>query len=929
MKDSPTLENELHNDELALPLESYANGYAIDAEGWNQVRVSGLEPTRRTQIRKDPGKVSSKDHLDMTGIVVNQVSQDINNAEPTILLGDMFKGFQFLHELGHGAFGRVFLAKQEGLAGRFVALKVSRDAISESQHLARLQHTNIVPIYSLHRAGELHAVCMPYFGCTTLADLCNNLGQSEGMPTSGRLVVSTVQNRRSTLRGLDKSLPVVPQADLPSRPTVAPALLSLEEMAYVDAVLWIGAQLAEGLHHAHECGILHLDLKPANVLLTDDGRPMLLDFNLAEKVTDTNSANRAHVGGTLPYMSPEQMRAFSGISIDFDARTDIYALGLILYQLLTGRLAFPTYQGAANQVLNPMLEDRIKGAPLLRPGNPVISPAVEAIVLKCLEADREKRYKTAQELAEDIKRHRAHLPLLHTKESSWHERCVKWLRRNPKIASPWVAATVMITIAACIITGTAIWSHNHEKRNLENLMEARRIEANRKFREFNEILHAANHLLTAFDPKNRQEALHLALKALNIYGVLIDSNWKRFPLFTDLVPTERDELDTSITALASLIVHSRIIADGSPEVKQFEAFINANLEKNPNGNSSHFNLLRATELVAQKKHHNALPYLESAILDSPQSLFTWFLKARCHHHLGQSADAAFCYGRCLSLNPSFIHALQGRGALHYSHTGNLHQALADFKEALRLNEDYLEARIDLATVYHRLGNNNEALSHLDKALTVSNCPPRVFFIREKVKRTLGDTDGADLDLKRGLETKPIEAVDYISRGFALKDTDHLAALADFTTAEKINPRSFESLNNQAHIYGDILKQNNKAVQILDRAFRMYPENTDMRSARAVFMARVGRSEEALNEISRLLHLIKSPVIYYRAACVYSITAKDNPDRLRDARRWLSRAISEGFGIEEANNDSDLLDLWNDPESNDLFESIQELLRNAK
>jgi serine/threonine protein kinase len=83
----------------------------------------------------------------LTGIVVNQVSQDINNAEPTILLGDMFKGFQFLHELGHGAFGRVFIAKQEGLAGRFVALKVSRDAISESQHLARLQHTNIVPIY--------------------------------------------------------------------------------------------------------------------------------------------------------------------------------------------------------------------------------------------------------------------------------------------------------------------------------------------------------------------------------------------------------------------------------------------------------------------------------------------------------------------------------------------------------------------------------------------------------------------------------------------------------------------------------------------------------------------------------------------------------------------------------------------------------------
>src|SRR5262249_11483134 len=115
----------------------------------------------------------------------------------------------------------------------------------------------------------------------------------------------------------------------------------LEGLPFVDAVLALGGQLADGLAHAHRRGILHRDLKPANVLLTDEGRPLLLDFNLAEDTKLRGSAERASIGGTLPYMAPEHMGAFRNAGGSIDARCDLYGLGVILFELLTGRHPFP------------------------------------------------------------------------------------------------------------------------------------------------------------------------------------------------------------------------------------------------------------------------------------------------------------------------------------------------------------------------------------------------------------------------------------------------------------------------------------------------------------------------------------------------------------------------------------------------------------
>src|SRR5262249_46287240 len=157
---------------------------------------------------------------------------------------------------------------------------------------------------------------------------------------SGKELVSTIIARKSTVRDTDSPTvgkrrpanqpPDAPtkgapgeQAGLPPSNCSTANLEILQGLSYVEAILWIGSRLADGLAHAHERGIVHRDLKPANVLLSDEGQPMLLDFNLAQD-TKPGSATLALVGGTLPFMAPEQLVAYRDETINPDPRSDLY-----------------------------------------------------------------------------------------------------------------------------------------------------------------------------------------------------------------------------------------------------------------------------------------------------------------------------------------------------------------------------------------------------------------------------------------------------------------------------------------------------------------------------------------------------------------------------------------------------------------------------
>jgi serine/threonine protein kinase/Tfp pilus assembly protein PilF len=236
--------------------------------------------------------------------------------------GDEFLGYRLLEELGKGAVGRVFLAQQTAMRDRLVVVKITPRGLREAHTLALLSHPHIVPVYRCDEEPKtgLAAICMPYVGRVTMEDLL--VAAQDGVERDYPSLLAELQRR------------------FPADPSLANAAERRPPRSRLEGMLQIGLRIAEALAHTHERGVLHLDLKPSNVLLLADGRPLLLDFNLSVD----GAIGASVIGGTLPYMSPEQLqeailgRSYSSRPVD--ARSDVFSLGVMLYELISGRHPF-------------------------------------------------------------------------------------------------------------------------------------------------------------------------------------------------------------------------------------------------------------------------------------------------------------------------------------------------------------------------------------------------------------------------------------------------------------------------------------------------------------------------------------------------------------------------------------------------------------
>ncbi len=350
--------------------------------------------------------------------------------------GQTIAGFRLVEELGRGAFARVYLAEEQHLADRPVALKVTRTGSREPQTLARLQHTHIVPVYSYRTepATGLHLLCMPYLGRITLLQVLN------------RPEIQSVRSGADLLDLLDRLQP-------PESVRIEPAAsrVALEGRTYAQAIAWWGARMAEALQHAHDRGILHRDVKPSNVLVTGDGLPMLLDFNLAQEpqVADAEELP-AGVGGTLAYMAPEHLEALArGSSERVDERSDLYALGVVLFDCLvrgTRTFALPSGSIPMSVALLRAAEVRRTGPPGLRGGHPDVPPALEAVVRRCLAPEPSQRYASAADLAADLQAVADDAPLRFAREPM-PGRMIHWLRRNRRRLA--LAVLLLMVVGAC------------------------------------------------------------------------------------------------------------------------------------------------------------------------------------------------------------------------------------------------------------------------------------------------------------------------------------------------------------------------------------------------------------------------------------------------------------------------------------------------
>ena len=310
-----------------------------------------------------------------------------------------FGPYELIEEIARGGMGVVWRARQEGL-GREVALKMilagqlaSSDQVlrfyTEAKAAARLDHPNIVPIYEIGEDQGRHFYSMKLIEGSSLAEALR-----DGRPFPPEQAARTV------------------------------------------------AAVARAIHFAHQRGVLHRDLKPSNILLDEDGSPFVADFGLARIAEGGSGATRADVIlGTPAYMAPEQA---AGTSRGVTTSADIYSLGAVLHEILTGK---PPFQADTPlETLRLVLDSMPRPPSAINPG---VDRDLEVICLKCLQKLPERRYPTAAELADDLERWIAGEPI-HARPVSRFERAAAWARRKPELAMALCALSLVLALALAV-----------------------------------------------------------------------------------------------------------------------------------------------------------------------------------------------------------------------------------------------------------------------------------------------------------------------------------------------------------------------------------------------------------------------------------------------------------------------------------------------
>ncbi len=401
-------------------------------------------------------------------------------------LGD----FRLLREVGRGGMGIVYEAEQISL-GRRVAVKVLPKLLDEYQKkrfereaksAGRLHHTNIVPVFGVGEHDGTHFYVMQFIEGLGLNDVVQEL-KSQRAATESRSFTPSARDFRVSLR--PASQPTAPAAasdekktqpwNEPTRvydsskrsPAIAgsdtqptdvnngslpfkesgvmerDAAVTLPGMlqSYWHSVALIGRQVADALDHAHGHGVLHRDIKPSNLLLDTHGTVWVADFGLAKAEDQENLTQTSDLLGTLRYMSPE---AFEGKS---DARSDVYALGLTLYELAALRPAFD--ERDMNKLMKQVTHSE---PPRLRRINSAVPLDLETIIHKAMEREPATRYPTARELAEDLQRFLEDEPI-RARRIGVIERLARWSRRNRELSA---ALAIILLLLVAVTVGSAI-----------------------------------------------------------------------------------------------------------------------------------------------------------------------------------------------------------------------------------------------------------------------------------------------------------------------------------------------------------------------------------------------------------------------------------------------------------------------------------------
>jgi serine/threonine protein kinase/Flp pilus assembly protein TadD len=870
-------------------------------------------------------------------------------------LGD----YRIIREIGRGGMGVVYEAEQESL-GRRVALKVlPAEALRNPKHIlrfqrearaaARLHHTHIVPVFGVGEANGTHYYVMQYIEGRSLDEVLEELRRlqagtdSRGRPSEGSLSAevgagaspnpapetgppSSLAVARSLAEGrFQAARPQVPAEAIdpdaatrrddaaagPPAPPTSSLALSQEGAAstssllpdpqrpYAKSVAHIGVQVAEALEYAANQGVLHRDIKPSNLLLDVWGSVWLTDFGLAKASGTPDLTRPGDVVGTLRYLAPER---FQGRC---DIRSDVYALGLTLYEMLALRPAFddPAQARLMHQITT-------VEPPRLGQLNPQLPQDLVTVVHKAMAKEPSDRYQTAGALAEDLRRFLDDRPItarrLGVLEQAW-----RWGRRNPALAA--------LLALALLATGGGVWfvqqraeqraeaarqAQELRKEVVAAVAQAGRLRQGFHFDQGRELLEQARQRLAPAGPDDLRELVRQALADLDLAERLDAASFKAMTVVEgrnlDFAGAERlyaaafaeaglgREGDDS-AALAARVSASAVraeivgalddwasickdrarrdwllaVARGADPDPARDRLRQPELWRDGAALARVIREVRAAELSPQltnalgramrESDGGAAQLLSAAQAHFPNNFWLNFNLARTLYDAEQWDDALGYFRAALALRPEAVPVHNSLG-LALETKGQLDEAIAHFEYALRHDREDVPAHLNLGLALEAKGMLDGAIVQYEHTLRLEPKFAYAHYNLGNVLRAKGQLDEAIARYEHALRLKPEFARAHTNLGLALETKGRLdEAIAHYQHALRIDPKSVHAhydLGNALRAKGRL----DEAIDHYQHALRLDPKFARARINLGGVLKAKGRLDEAIAHYQHALQI---------------------------------------------------------------------------
>ena len=624
--------------------------------------------------------------------------------------GGTFGRYRIEEKLGEGGMGQVCLAYDPQLDRR-VALKIMqlkddealRRFATEARASAKLRHPNILPVYEIGELGEFHYFTMEY--------------------VAGRSLLSMIRDN--------------------------PGGMDPRELA------GIMKGVAGALAFAHQHGVIHRDVKPANILINDEGTPFLMDFGIAKEIARVDHW-RTITGtllGTPDYMSPEQAKAQKD---KIRETSDIFSFGATFYHSLTGK---PPFGG---DELYEILDAVVRHDPLAPRGlSSAIPPDLETICLRCLEKDPRNRYPTAKALEDDLGRFLEGRPIS-ARPVSAVAKLLRATRKNA-LAGPSMIGAALLLIATLAVTVTTFEAGRKREAELfsRTAANAERLLAERKFSEAISVVES----FEATGSRTKDRAKQLAEEINKQAGQELATLRNELDRFSG-----QEDLHTKFNALL-----------------KFDKAVSAN----PDSPDAY--IYRGIVRAKFGDIKGAIEDSNRAVgLDSRHS-FSYLGRGIVRSGVGDQGGANSDFDRAIDIDPGNEAAYFNRGIVK-NILGDKKGAVADFGKALSIDSKDAVAYYNRGVVRGELGDKRGAIADYDKAIDLDPNYVDACTNRGAAKSELGDSKGAIADYSKAISLDPRFAVAYANRAAErLQLEDFKGAIADWEKAVKLDPSSEDSL----------------------------------------------------------------------------------------------------------------------------------------